>query len=48
MERTAATEEEVLRVLRRDAFDAQRTVRQHAEEVVRSTGRGDAPAPDDD
>lgn len=47
MQRTGVTEEEALRDLRRGAREAQQTVRQYAHEVVRSTGRGTAPAPSD-
>ena len=47
MQRSGASEEESLRVLRREARAAQRTLRQHAQVVVRSTERGDEPASSD-
>jgi GAF domain-containing protein len=47
MERTGVSQEHAAGVIRREARDAQTTVRQHAEAVVQSTQRG-APPPTSD
>ena len=47
MERAGISQEQAAGALRRDARDAQTTVRQSAEDVVQSTQRGAAPAPSD-
>lgn len=47
MQRTGVSAEDALRSLRLEARDAHRTVREHAQEVVRSAGPGDTAATSD-
>jgi AmiR/NasT family two-component response regulator len=47
MERSGISQDGAVAVLRREARDAKVTVRQHAENVVRSAQRGPSPAPSD-